>query len=131
VWLERRRRERVERIARKNDRRGAYLRSGWKGGSTTQNSRHIAAPDLLDRDFTATAPNRKWVADLTRIPTGEGCCGWPVCAMRSRCKVVGWRTGPRADTDLVPSALDHALISQDVRDGELVFHSDRAVYIRR
>ena len=55
-----------------NGRRGAYLRKGWKGGSTKQNPRHTAAPDLLDRDFIATAPNRKWVADLTRIRTGEG-----------------------------------------------------------
>jgi len=37
-----------------------------------------------------TAPNRKWVADLTRIPTGEGCCGRPVCATRSRTR---WSAG--------------------------------------
>ncbi|RYE38383.1 MAG: hypothetical protein EOP24_47115 [Hyphomicrobiales bacterium] len=75
VWLELRRRgvrvgrKRVERIMRENDRRGAYLPKGWRGGSTKQNPRHIAPPDLLVRDFAATAPNRKWVADLTRIPT--------------------------------------------------------------
>ncbi|MFD7046335.1 DDE-type integrase/transposase/recombinase [Rhodococcus jostii] len=40
-------------------------------------------------------------------------------------KVVGWRTGPRADTDLVLSALDYALFSRDVRGGELIFHSDK------
>ena len=75
VWLELRRRgvrvsrKRVERIMRVNGRRGA---KGWKGGSTKQNPHHTAAPDLLGRDFTATAPNTKWVADLTRILTGEG-----------------------------------------------------------
>ena len=69
VWLElwrrgvRVSRKRVERIMRVNGRRGAYLRKGWKGGSTKQNPRHTAAPDLLGRDFTATAPNTKWVAD--------------------------------------------------------------------
>ncbi|WP_411194438.1 hypothetical protein [Rhodococcus erythropolis] len=57
---------------RENGLRGAYLRKGWKGGSTKQNPRHIPAPDLLERDFTAAAPNTKWVADLTRILTGEG-----------------------------------------------------------
>ena len=57
VWLELRRRgvrvgrKRVERIMRENGRRGAYLRKGWKGGSTKQNPRHTAAPDLLDRDY--------------------------------------------------------------------------------
>lgn len=131
VWLELRRRgvrvgrKRVERIMRENDRRGAYLRKGWKGGSTKQNPRHIAAPDLLDRDFTATAPNRKWVADLTRIPTGEGVLWLASVRDAFSNKVVGWRTGPRADTALVLSALDYALFSRDVRGGELIFHSDK------
>ena len=115
VWLELRRRgvrvsrKRVERIMRENDRRGVYLRKGWKGGSTKQNPRHIAVPDLLDRDFTATAPNRKWVAVLTRIPTGEGVLWLASVRDAFSNKVVGWRTGPRADTDLVLSAFDYAL----------------------
>ena len=51
VWLELRRRgvwvsrKRVERIMRVNGRRGAYLRRGWKHGSTRQNPKHTAAPD--------------------------------------------------------------------------------------
>jgi putative transposase len=54
VWLELRRRgvqvgrKRVKRIMRENGRKGAYLRRGWKHGSTRQNPRHTAAPDLLD-----------------------------------------------------------------------------------
>lgn len=40
-------------------------------------------------------------------------------------KVVGWRSGPRADTDLVLSALDYAIFSRDVRDGQLIHHSDK------
>ena len=51
---------------------GAHLRRGWKGGSTRQNPAHTSAPDLVERDFRASAPNRLWVADLTRILTGEG-----------------------------------------------------------
>jgi putative transposase len=46
---------------------GAYLRRGWRHGSTRQNPRHTAAPDLVKRDFRAEAPNRLWVADLTLI----------------------------------------------------------------
>jgi putative transposase len=78
VWLELRRRgvrvgrKRVERIMRVNGRKGAYLRKGWKQGSTRQNPKHTAAPDLLGRDFTAARPNQKWVADITRILTLEG-----------------------------------------------------------
>lgn len=100
VWLELRRRgvlvsrKRVERIMRVHGRRGAYLRRGWKTGSTRQNPRHTAAPDLLDRDFTATAPNTKWVADLTRILTGEGVLWLASVRDVFSNKVVGWRSGP-------------------------------------
>ena len=131
VWLELRRRgvwvsrKRVERIMRVNGRRGAYLRKGWKHGSTRQNPKHTAAPDLLDRDFTATAPNRKWVADLTRILTGEGVLWLASVRDAFSNKVVGWRSGPRADTDLVISALDYAIFSRDICDGQLVHHSDK------
>lgn len=131
VWLELRRRgvrvsrKRVERIMRVNGRRGAYLRKGWKTGSTRQNPKHTAAPDLLDRDFTATAPNTKWVADLTRILTGEGVLWLASVRDVFSNKVVGWRSGPRADTDLVISALDYAIFSRDIRDGQLIHHSDK------
>lgn len=131
VWLELRRRgvrvgrKRVERIMREHGRKGAYLRRGWKGGSTRQNPRHTAAPDLLDRDFTTTAPNRKWVADLTRIATREGVLWLASVRDAFSNKVVGWRSGPRADTDLVLSALDYAIWSRDIRDGQLIHHSDK------
>jgi putative transposase len=38
-------------------------------------------------------------------------------------EVVGWDSGPRATTELVCSALDYAIFSRDVRDGQLIFHS--------
>jgi putative transposase len=110
---------------RVNGRRGAYLRTGGKHGSTRQNPKHTAAPDLLDRDFTATAPNRKWVADLTRILSGEGVLWLASVRDAFSDKVVGWRSGPRADTDLVISALDYAIFSRDIRDGQLFHHSDK------
>ena len=131
VWLELRRRgvrvgrQRVERIIREHGRTGAYLRRGWKGGSTRQNPRHTAAPDLLDRDFTTTAPNRTWVAGLTRIATREGVLWLASVRDAFSNKVVGWRSGPRADTDLVLSALDYAIWSRDIRDGQLIHHSDK------
>ena len=131
VWLELRRRgvrvgrKRVERIMRVHGRQGAYLRRGWKHGSTRQNPRHTAAPDLLGRDFTATAPNTKWVADLTRILTVEGVLWLASVRDAFSNKVVGWDSGPRATTELVVSALDYAIWSRDVRDGQLVHHSDK------
>ncbi|MFC9769142.1 transposase [Rhodococcus jostii] len=65
------------------------------------------------------------MADLTRIPTGEGVLWLASVRDAFSNKVVGWRIGPRADTDLVLSALDYALFSRDVRGGELIFHSDK------
>ena len=132
VWLELRNRgirigrKRVERIMRENGRKGAYLRRGWKHGSTRQNPKHTAAPDLLSRDFTATAPNQKWVADLTRILTLEGVLWLASVRDAFSNKVVGWDSAVRASTDLVCSALDYAIWSRDVRDGQLVHHSDYA-----
>ncbi|NWJ69481.1 hypothetical protein HX744_02610 [Pseudonocardia sp. ICBG1122] len=51
---------------------GAFLRKRWRAASTRQNPRATPAPDLANRDFTAPAPDRLWVADATRIPCGEG-----------------------------------------------------------
>jgi putative transposase len=65
-------RKRVERLMRTHGLQGAHLRRGWRHGSTRQNPQHTAAPDLVERDFRAEAPNRLWVADLTRLVTGEG-----------------------------------------------------------
>jgi putative transposase len=131
VWLQLRRqgvrcgRKRVERIMRANGLQGAFLRKGWKGGSTKPNPRHIAAPDLVDRNFTATAPNRLWVADLTRIMTGEGVLWLASVRDAFSNKVVGWATAARADTGLVLTALDYALRSRNVQDGQLIHHSDK------
>jgi len=40
--------------------------------TTKANDNHPVAPNLLDRDFSAAAPNQKWTADITYIPTLEG-----------------------------------------------------------
>jgi putative transposase len=131
VWLALRRqgvrcgRKRVERIMREHGLAGAFLPKGWKGGSTRQNPRHTAAPDLVERDFTATAPNRLWVADLTRVPTGQGVLWLASIRDAFANKVVGWATDARADTDLVLAALNHALRSRNLHDGQLIHHSDK------
>jgi putative transposase len=131
VWLELRRqgvrvgRKRVERIMREHGLAGAHLRRGWRHGSTRQNPAHTAAPDLVDRDFRATAPNRLWVADLTRLVTGEGVLWLASVRDAFANRIVGWATDPRATTALVLTALNHALRSRDVRAGQLIHHSDK------
>ncbi|WP_243788898.1 IS3 family transposase [Saccharopolyspora gloriosae] len=131
VWLQLRRhgvrcsRKRVERLMRDNGLVGAHLRKGWKTGSTRQNPAHTAAPDLVERDFAATAPNRLWVADLTRLVTGEGVLWLASVRDAFSNRIVGWKTAIRADTDLVLAALDYGLWSRDVHDGQLIHHSDK------
>ncbi|MGH3504210.1 MAG: IS3 family transposase, partial [Nocardioidaceae bacterium] len=132
VWLELHRQgvrcsaKRVQRLMREHGLQGAHLRKGWKHGSTRQDPRHIAAPDLVDRDFRATAPNRLWVADLTRLVTGEGVLWLASIRDAFANRIVGWATDPRATTELVLTALGHALRSRDTHAGQLVHHSDYA-----
>ena len=63
-------RHRVARLMRRAGLRGVPRR---KFVRTTQRAAEAAvAPDRLERDFTAQAPNEKWVSDITYVPTGEG-----------------------------------------------------------
>ncbi len=94
---------------------------------TTVPDRVAAAglPDLLRRDFTAPAPNRRWVADFTyvSISTGTVYAAFIVdCFSRV---IVGWRLAGHMCTDLPLDALELALWQRDVHGGQLVHHSDR------
>lgn len=83
------------------------------------------APNVLDRDFTATRPNQKWVTDITYLPTLDG---WVYLAavldLFSR-KVVGWAISDSLATPLVAEALRRAVESRRPIGGELLHHSDR------
>jgi transposase InsO family protein len=84
----------------------------------------IPAPNLLHRDFSAPAPNRKWVTDITFIDTAEG---WlylaPVLDLFSR-RVVGWAMADHMETSLVEAALGMALARRHPAAGWL-HHSDQ------
>lgn len=137
VWLQLRRqsvrcsRKRVELLMRENGLVGAHLRKGWKTGSTRQNPAHTAAPDLVERDFATTSPNRLWVADLTRLITGEGVLWLASVRDAFSNRIVAWKTAIRADTDLVLAALDYGLWSRDVQDWQLIHHSDKGRHTPR
>jgi putative transposase len=80
--------------------------------------------DLVDRDFTADAPNRLWVTDLTYVPTWDA-MGY-VCFIIdafSR-KIVGWRVAGHMRTSMVLDALEMARWSRGTRLEGLVAHSD-------
>ncbi len=84
--------------------------------------------DLLARDFTAPAPNRRWVADITYVDTA---CGFSYTAfvtdLFSR-KIVGWQVADHLRAGLALDALEMAIFSRKEHIGsELVHHSDRGV----
>lgn len=94
--------------------------------TTNSNHNYAVSPNLLNRDFTADKPNRKWVGDITYIPTDEG---WLYAAIvKDLClkKIVGYAFSDRIDTGLTVSALDMAVKRRRPQDG-LIFHSDRGV----
>ena len=119
-------RGRVERLMRWHGVRGLVAR---RQRVQTTDSRHSfpVAPNLLDRQFTATTkPNQVWLADLTYIATGEG---WLYVAaimdLHTR-KIVGWSMRDHLRAELATSALMMAVQHQRPGAG-LVHHSDRGV----
>jgi transposase InsO family protein len=82
------------------------------------------APNLLDRDFTATGPNTKWVTDITAIPTDEGWLYLAVMLDLFSRTVVGWAMDSSENEHLVTLALQMALARRHPQAG-LLHHSDR------
>jgi putative transposase len=83
-----------------------------------------AAPNLLDRDFVAEAPNRKWAADITYVPTDQGWAYLAVILDLFSRRIVGWAMADHLREELVEAALHDAVKQRTVEDG-LLHHSDR------
>ncbi|WP_406410636.1 IS3 family transposase [Streptomyces sp. NBC_01614] len=87
------------------------------------------APDLVDRDFVAPAPNRCWVADFTHVATFAGVVYVAFVVDTFSRRIVGWSAATSKETRLVLDALEMALWQRD-RDqlphqkGQLIHHSD-------
>ncbi|MEE9404396.1 MAG: IS3 family transposase [Algisphaera sp.] len=94
--------------------------------TTDSNHEHPIAPDLVQRDFTAAAPNQVWVTDLTYIATQQG---WLYCVvildLFSR-RIVAHAEADHMRADLVIEALTKAIRQRKPAPG-LVLHSDRGV----
>ena len=92
--------------------------------STTQQGAAGPIPDLVNRDFSADAPGRKMVGDITYIPTWEG---WVYLATVIDCatrKVAGWAMDDNYRTPLITCAIEMAARNLDL-PADAVFHSDR------
>jgi putative transposase len=83
------------------------------------------APNQLAQDFTATAPNRKWVTDITYLATAEGWVYLAVVLDLFSRKVVGWALSTSLATELVSEALRQAVESRRPEGRNLLHHSDR------
>ena len=84
--------------------------------------------DLLERDFTAPAPNRRWVADITYVETSAGFVYAAFILDLFSRMIVGWQVADTLRAELALDALEMAAWSRgDKIDGQLVHHSDRGV----
>ena len=129
TWKELRRREipvgrdHVARLMRQEGLEG--VRRGKKRRTTIADEAALErARDLLQRDFQATAPNEKWVADITYIRTWNG---FVYLAFILDCysrMIVGWQLATHLRTDLVLDALEMANGLRRPRPG-LIAHTDR------
>jgi transposase InsO family protein len=111
----------VERLMRRLGLRGVVR--GRVPCTTTPDAAAPCPQDLVQRDFSAAAPNRLWVADFTYVATCRGVvyvafvidvCSW---------RIVGWRAHTTMRTELVLDALEQALHGRAL-DGQLVVHAD-------
>jgi putative transposase len=101
----------------------ALAKRKWK--ATTDSKHHLpVAENLLNRDWSTTGPNQKWVTDITYVWTQEG---WlylaTVMDLYSRA-IIGWALHDRLETPLISEALQKALWKRKFPKGVLV-HSDR------
>lgn len=81
------------------------------------------APDLVDRNFVATAPNQLWVADITYVPCWTGWLYLAVVLDAWSRRIVGWSTATHLRTELVTDALNQAVGQRNPKD--VVHHSDQ------
>ncbi len=90
--------------------------------TTKRSAGSDAAPDLVERNFTANAPNQLWVADITYVPTWAGFLFLAIVLDVFSRRIVGWAMATHLRAELVLDALEMAL--EQRRPDEVVHHSD-------
>ena len=112
-------------VATSMKRQGLRAKAAKKFKATTNSKHNLpVAPNLLQQNFTAQAPNQKWVSDITYLWTGEGWLYLAVVIDLFSRLVVGWALAERMTADLVCQALQMALWRRKMPTGVIV-HSDR------
>jgi putative transposase len=119
-------RDRVARLM--HDLRLAGAVRGKKSRTTVPGDVGARPADLVDRAFSAPAPNRLWVADLTYVSTWSGFAYTAFIVDAFSRAIVGWRVATSLRADLALDALDMAIWARrPTAEDALVHHSDRGV----
>lgn len=114
--------KRVARVMRRIGLQGVHLRK--KVRTTVPEPSAPPVPDLLQRDFTASAPNTKYVGDITYLPIGDGQFLYLATVLDLHSKrLAGWSIADHMRTELVTDALKAAARTRGSLQGA-VFHSD-------
>lgn len=116
----------VHRVARLMSQAGLVARRKRRRSPSDNGVRpeHSIAPNLLQREFEADAPNRKWLADFTYVWTGEGWLYVAVVLDLYSRRIVGWSMKAEMTTQLVVDALVMAVWRRGM-PRELLHHSDQ------
>ncbi len=114
----------IQRLMRDNGIRGAKRRGKpWR--TTKADPLAVRHPDLVNRDFTASGPDRLWLADFTYLRCWEGVVFFSFVIDAFSRMIVGWQFAANMRTDLVLDALRMALTTRDPgADVTLIHHSD-------
>jgi putative transposase len=114
-------RKRVARLMKQAGLRGVSRRKWVR--TTVRSAMGRPAPDLVQRQFVAAAPNQLWVADITYIPTWAGILYLAVVLDVWSRRVIGWAMETHLRTELVMAALDMAVDQR--RPRQVIHHSDQ------
>jgi transposase InsO family protein len=116
--------KRVERLMRQHGIHAMHSKRRRRVVTTQSNHSLPVVANVLNREFTATMPNQKWVTDITYVPTAEGWLYLAVVLDLFSRKVVGWAMDTHMTTELPLRALRMALQNRQPPPG-LLHHSDR------
>jgi transposase InsO family protein len=114
--------KRVERLMRAHEIVGLHLRRRCR--TTRRDPARPAAPDVLGRDFTASAPDQRWVGDITYLRVADRFLYLAtVLDLHSR-RLIGWSLAEHARATLVSDALDAAVAARGGEVAGVIFHTD-------
>lgn len=115
-------------VAKSMARQGLVARPKKRRKNLTRpDKRAVPFPDLVKRDFTASAPNVKWVGDMTEIPTGEGKLYLSTAIDLFSRRLLGYATSTHPDAELAGQTITMAVAARGGKDqaAGVIFHSDR------